>query len=482
MERVTARTSQKQHILRAVSHSSWGWRKPDLRKIYLSLVGSILNYAGAAWQPWLSQTHIDSLERAQNRCLRLITTQALCAPTEALRAESEIGSLQATISANILRSREKGLRLPSDHPRSIAFCESAPDRLKSKPGARLKAELLSRSLPSLTPLSSLPRSPLNFFAVRPWDRGLTHCTVSPTLPGITGRQDSVATIQSAALRRTRELNAQYNIYTDGSASAGTTNGGAGVVITTGDPAAPDVVATLQDRGAPLTCSYEEERRAMQLAVDWIDQHLDQSTSANIFTDSQSLCMALLGSSPDLDTLRLSINNTVALSCIQWIPGHCDIRGNELADSAAKSATSLPSSPKAVAFSSACAAIREATRDPPISHPRTREVYAHYSRDREARVLSRADQSLLAKLRSGHYMGLRAHRARVDGVSDPTCNLCGLEPQTLEHWLQTCPATAVWRHELFGVDSGDLGCLTKHPLGSITLARRTLRLGERPSNN
>ena len=30
-------------------------------------------------------------------------------------------------------------------------------------------------------------------------------------------------------------------------------------------------------------------------------------------------------------------------------------------------------------------------------------------------------------------------------------------------LRTCPATAVWRHELFGVDSGDLGCLTKHPL-------------------
>ena len=338
------------------------------------------------------------------------------------------------------------------------------------------------SFPALSPLSNNPRTPLNFFAVRPWDRGLSHCTVSSTLPGITGRQDSVATIQSAALRRTRELNAQYNIYTDGSASAGTTNGGAGVVITTGDPAAPNVVTTLQDRGAALTCSYEEERRAMQLAVDWINQHLDQSTSVAIFTDSQSLCMALLGSSPDLDSLRLSINNTVALSHIQWIPGHCDIRGNELADSAAKSATSLPSPPKAVAFSSACAAIREATRDPPPSHSRTREVYAHYSRDREARVLSRADQSLLAKLRSGHYMGLRAHRARVDGVSDPLCNLCGQADQTLEHWLGSCPATEQQRSLLFGEDSGDLGCLTKYPLGSISLARRFLRLGERPDTN
>ena len=88
---------------------------------------------------------------------------------------------------------------------------------------------------------------------------------------------------------------------------------------------------------------------MQLAVDWIKEHLDQSTSVNIFTESQSLCMALLGSSPDLDILRLSINNTVALSHIQWIPVHCDIRGNELADSAAKSATSFTSSSKAVTF-------------------------------------------------------------------------------------------------------------------------------------
>ena len=67
-------------------------------------------------------------------------------------------------------------------------------------------------------------------------------------------------------------------------------------------------------------------------------------------------MALLGSSPDLDSLCLSINNTVAMSHIQWIPGHCDIRDNVLVDLAAKFATTYPS-PKAATFTSACAAIR-----------------------------------------------------------------------------------------------------------------------------
>ena len=71
------------------------------------------------------------------------------------------------------------------------------------------------------------------------------------------------------------------------------------------------------------------------------RHLDQSTPVAIFTDSQSLCMALLGSYPDLDTLRPSTNNMLVLSHIQWIPGHCDIRGNILEDSAAKFTTTYP---------------------------------------------------------------------------------------------------------------------------------------------
>ena len=91
------------------------------------------------------------------------------------------------------------------------------------------------------------------------------------------------------------------------------------------------------------------------------------------------------------------------------------------------------------------------------------------------MLSWEDQSLLAKQRSGCYMGLRAHRSRVDGVSDPTHDLCGLEPPTLENWLRTFLATTVRRHQLFGVDSGDLGCLTEHPLEIFSLARSTLLL-------
>ena len=109
---ISARALQKKKILNAVAHSSWGWRKGDLRKVFLAHIRPLLNYAGCAWQPWLSQTSVDRLERVQDSCLRAVTSQALSTPTEALHAEAEVSSMRSCISANCLRSREKALRLP----------------------------------------------------------------------------------------------------------------------------------------------------------------------------------------------------------------------------------------------------------------------------------------------------------------------------------------------------------------------------------
>ena len=115
------------------------------------------------------------------------------------------------------------------------------------------------------------------------------------------------------------------------------------------------------------------------------------------------------------------------------------------------------------------------KDPPIKYERTAEVYSTYSSPRECQIRSRSDQTLLAKLRTGKYKGLHAYKSLLDG-SDPTCPLCNQEPQDLQHWLQRCQATEKMRFNLFGMDSGGLDCLTKHPVQAVALARRTLSLG------
>ena len=120
----------------------------------------------------------------------------------------------------------------------------------------------------------------------------------------------------------------------------------------------------------------------------------------------------------------------------------------------------------------CAHIRQSEKDPPPSHARTKAVYAALSQSREDLLGCRADQTLVARLRSGHYIGLRATQHRFNEHLPDTCNLCGEGSQDLEHWVD-CPATAVERHALFGEYSGGLDCLTRFPREAATLARKTL---------
>ena len=58
----------------------------------------------------------------------------------------------------------------------------------------------------------------------------------------------------------------------------------------------------------------------------------------ICTDSKSLCKALLSSNSRTSSIHEYINSIFFSIYIQWIPGHCDIPGNELADRAAKQVT------------------------------------------------------------------------------------------------------------------------------------------------
>ena len=109
---------------------------------------------------------------------------------------------------------------------------------------------------------------------------------------------------SSTLIRIRELDTSLIIYTDGSASNGTMNGGAGVIVTHhGDADNFVTLQTLTVKGAALTSSYEEEISAIYRALTWIrDECLDEKVL--ICTDSLSLCQALDAQNADVDHLTL----------------------------------------------------------------------------------------------------------------------------------------------------------------------------------
>ena len=63
---------------------------------------------------------------------------------------------------------------------------------------------------------------------------------------------------------------------------------------------PTLLSSKQRKGARLTCSYDEEFRAMEMALDWLQEYCTEP--AVIITDSQSLCEAILGDNSNLDVL------------------------------------------------------------------------------------------------------------------------------------------------------------------------------------
>ena len=154
----------------------------------------------------------------------------------------------------------------------------------------------------------------------------------------------------------------------------------------------------------------------------IENSSDDVSSVVFLTDARSFLEALISNkSPDLAQAmqRLSISRQVT---IQWIPAHCGVQGNEIADQLAKEGATLEQPDVQVSYKEKVTIIKALTK------PRIPPDAYH--------LLNRAEQVVMVRLRSGHNR-LNAHmHKRYKLVPSPKCP-CGVEDQTAEHVLQKC---------------------------------------------
>jgi hypothetical protein len=110
-DRKAASLTKGSQMLMALSGSNWGWSSDLLWKVYQTRLLSGATYAGGGWLPWLSASSVETLDRSQNRNLRIIIGQLASTLTDALRVEAGFQSFGCLRDPAAAAALERSLRL-----------------------------------------------------------------------------------------------------------------------------------------------------------------------------------------------------------------------------------------------------------------------------------------------------------------------------------------------------------------------------------
>ena len=157
---------------------------------------------------------------------------------------------------------------------------------------------------------------------------------SKSMPQIVQLEKAQRTIEEVG-------HSDLQIYTDGSTTDGTRNGGAGMIIARDKKVLHRWHASTGVRSS----SYSAEKAALEAALKWLESENDWHRAV-IVCDCESLVEAT-GNPHQTDPIIVTYQRSIARITrskellIVWAPGHCNLWGNELADSEAKRGSTLP---------------------------------------------------------------------------------------------------------------------------------------------
>ncbi len=90
-----------------------------------------------------------------------------------------------------------------------------------------------------------------------------------------------------------------------------------MVATVVDLANPLIIHMSKARGAELTSSYEEEKAALLLALDWARANCP-TERISICSDSQSLLKAIQSCAQDTQSIRQRLDNREGPTTLIWV--------------------------------------------------------------------------------------------------------------------------------------------------------------------
>ena len=387
--------------------------------------------------PWTSKTDMDTIEKVQLEAARVVTGLTKSTPTEALLIEAELPSIRERLKALELIAVERSRRLERNNPRRLIAEKTGRQRLK-KEGWRDNATVKWKELMDKETVHDdwiFPKP------LAPWTK------IDRTEYIIEGKKVENQERNKAMARAKLNDNDTYDfvIYTDGSASEGRMKGGAAAVVTKGTFEEPEVVERIKVAAGKWCSSYQAEMIAMEKALSWLESKAYEWHTARIVTDSKSSLESMKKFKYGTKNVLLRrvyqlLSNLTGTLQLVWVPSHCGIPGNDLADTLANEAAMMDQEETGWLFEVAKARIWNRNERKPIEHDRVRRTYPEGKLGEELEELVKEEEISFRRFRTGHSLELKSYKHRLGLTDDDLCRLCGEEAETTEHVIMNCTGT------------------------------------------
>ena len=300
--KLRGRTRPRTAQLRQLTGRDWGLEEHQLRTVANGYVRGALEHAAAAWLPAAPPSHVEILEREMREAARVITGCPRSTPSHAVMAEAGLTPVSARRTSLAARLLAKACALPAEDPLRQVAEDPVPDRLPSVTGWRR----VGREAWEAAGVS-LPIEPILPLSAPPWEGGASvtfNLGVGALPVGASDQQK----LQAATLHLGSLPQCATWIWTDGSASGGVLDGGAGAFIEWPDGEQHE----LREPAGRLCSSYRAEMVALHTAVNFLLEHPAHDDDPIIIcTDSQS-SLATLRSGPPTQTSLLGVSIWAAL--------------------------------------------------------------------------------------------------------------------------------------------------------------------------
>ncbi|GAA6043227.1 hypothetical protein NBRC10512_007452 [Rhodotorula toruloides] len=331
---IDERLTFKEHMASCASKAS---KALFVRRLVEAVVLPRLTWCAAAWyKPGATVSKV--LQQAQKAAARVVTGGYRTTSLAALEVEANLLPLDLRLTHQVFCLALRLASSPSDSALHGRFCLARPALPAKHPSP---IHLALHSFPALlqprTRVESISYSPL-----APWS--------SPPRCRLVVDVSKEALVKSHG-REVRDLDAVGSLaaYSDGSLLE--TRAGASAVVRFGG--GEDELWGKKARAmGQLQSVYSAELEGARLALDGIQQSLSTTPapSATLFIDNQSVVRSPFDPSPTAGqsarlalralALALEHDHPDARLTLQWLAGHLEVPGNELADEEAKRAAGV----------------------------------------------------------------------------------------------------------------------------------------------